>query len=87
LVGDKKGTCHTRGGVALVRKLMQELDERELASEVAVSATSCHAICDKGPIVVVYPDAVWYGGVTEEGLETIVEEHLEGGKPVKALML
>ncbi|MDR2142123.1 MAG: (2Fe-2S) ferredoxin domain-containing protein [Deltaproteobacteria bacterium] len=83
LVGDKKGACHTRQGVELIKKLVMELEERDLASEVIVSATTCYGICDKGPIMVVYPEGTWYGGLTPEAIATIAEEHLEGGQPVK----
>jgi (2Fe-2S) ferredoxin len=37
--------------------------------------------------VVVYPDAVWYGHVTEADVEEIVEKHLVGGEPVDRLRL
>ncbi|MDR3203841.1 MAG: (2Fe-2S) ferredoxin domain-containing protein [Deltaproteobacteria bacterium] len=87
LVGDKKGLCHTRGGVELVRKLIEELEEKDLSQDVIVSATSCYGICDKGPIMVVYPQGVWYGQLDEDKIETIVEEHLEGGQIVTQLML
>lgn len=87
LVGDKLGTCHTRDAGKLVRKLMEELEERDLGSEIIVNTTSCYGICDKGPIMVVYPDGVWYGNLTPEKLETIVEEHLENGKAVKGLAM
>jgi (2Fe-2S) ferredoxin len=37
--------------------------------------------------MVVYPEGVWYGNLTESDIDTIVEEHFEGGKPVKALRI
>ena len=40
-----------------------------------------------GPTVVVYPDNVWYGGVTVEDVERIIDEHLVGGRPVEFLIL
>ncbi|WP_062326779.1 (2Fe-2S) ferredoxin domain-containing protein [Treponema endosymbiont of Eucomonympha sp.] len=87
LSGDKKGLCHSRGSEDLVRAFMTEIDERELSGEVLVSATSCFGICDKGPIAVVYPDGVWYGGLDAEKVAVIAEEHLEGGTPVKSLLI
>jgi (2Fe-2S) ferredoxin len=87
LVGDKKGMCHTRGAVDLSKKLIQELEERDLSSEIIVNTTSCFGICDKGPIAVIYPDGVWYGNLDAKAIETIVEEHLEGGNPVKAFVI
>jgi (2Fe-2S) ferredoxin len=87
LKGDKKGMCHTREAEKLVSKLMEELEERDLSSDIIVNTTSCFGICDKGPIMVVYPDGTWYGHLTPAKLETIVEEHLENGKVVTELTI
>jgi len=85
--GQQKGFCHTRSSVEIVTTFMEEIEERGLGGEVMVSNTGCFALCEKGPIVVVYPDNIWYGGVTLDDVEKIMDEHIEGGKPVETLAL
>lgn len=83
--GQQKGYCHTKGAVDLVMKFMEEVEERDLGGEVFITNTGCFGLCEKGPIVVVYPDNVWYGSVTADDVKVIMEEHIEGGKPVARL--
>jgi (2Fe-2S) ferredoxin len=43
--------------------------------------------CLAGPALLVVPDNVWYGGVTEADVPALVEQHLIGGEPVEMLRI
>lgn len=85
--GQQKGFCYTKDAVGIVEKFMEEIEDRDLSSEVVINNTGCFGICDKGPIVVVYPEGVWYGNVSVDDVERIVEEHFENGSPVSDLII
>lgn len=59
----------------------------DLGGRVRINKSGCLDQCEHGPTVVVYPEAVWYGGVKPEDAEEIVREHLLGGKPVERLRM
>jgi (2Fe-2S) ferredoxin len=49
--------------------------------------TPCLGVCEGGPIVVVYPEGVWYGAVSPALLERIVVEHLGGGRIIEEAVI
>ena len=85
--GQQKGYCFQKDSVKIVQKFMEEIDDRELSNEVMITNTGCFGICEKGPIVVVYPEGVWYGNVTVKDVEKIMEQHIEGGEKVAELVI
>jgi len=58
-----------------------------LKHRVRVNESGCLDQCEHGPVMVVYPEAVWYGFVHARDIEEIVSEHLVGGRPVERLRL
>ncbi len=85
--GQQKGFCFSKDSVDIVQKLLELIDENDLSGEVMVNNTGCFGICDKGPVAVVYPEGVWYGSLTEDDVEKIVEQHIINGEPVAELMI
>ena len=55
--------------------------------KVRANQSGCLDQCEHGPNLVVYPDAVWYGRVTLDDVDEIIESHIVGGKPVERLTL
>ncbi|HWQ74578.1 MAG TPA: 2Fe-2S ferredoxin [Syntrophomonas sp.] len=85
--GVQKGFCHSKDSVDLVQRLMDEIEERDLHGQVMITNTGCFGICDKGPIMAVYPEGTWYGNVTKADIERIVEQHFENDEKVEELVI
>jgi (2Fe-2S) ferredoxin len=86
-VGHPRGCCDPDARAALQKLFKQKLAERGLKGKVRANQSGCLDQCEHGPNLVIYPEAVWYGGVTLEDVDEIIESHIVGGKPVKRLVL
>ena len=84
------GFCSpNRGGRELYALLPELLDKEDMLfgpNRVKRGETPCLGVCAGGPIVVVYPEGIWYSGVTPASLRRIVTEHLRDGAIVEELV-
>jgi len=78
--------CVANRSYEIKEELVKEITRRGLNTEVRVAITGCNGYCERGPILVVQPDGVFYQKVRKEDVPCIVEEHILKGKPVESLM-
>ena len=78
--------CVASGSLAVKKALEQELTKRSLQDEIQVVTTGCNGFCAAGPVMVVYPDGIFYQKLKAEDMPHLVEEHFLKGRPVQRLM-
>ena len=78
--------CVSSGSFKIKEALEKEIKKRRLQDEVQVVATGCNGFCERGPIVLVQPDGIFYQLLKIEDVSRLIEEHLLKGRPVKKLM-
>ena len=80
--------CATKDGdgLGVHARLKSLVAQAGLKGRVRVNHSGCLDQCGHGPMVVVYPDNVWYWGVEPADVEEIVREHLVGGRRVERLV-
>jgi (2Fe-2S) ferredoxin len=82
-----KPSCGARGSAGLLSALQEGLGRHpELWGKVIVTPSGCLGPCFEGPTIVVYPEGVWYTGVTPADVREIVESHMCRGVPVARLV-
>ncbi|MBR2027523.1 MAG: NADH-quinone oxidoreductase subunit NuoF [Oscillospiraceae bacterium] len=78
--------CTSSGSQKIIEAFNREIAAAGLNEEVKVIKTGCFGLCALGPIVVVYPEGIFYSMVEEKDVKEIVEEHLVKGRPVTRLI-
>jgi NADH-quinone oxidoreductase subunit F/NAD(P)H dehydrogenase (quinone)/NADP-reducing hydrogenase subunit HndC len=78
--------CVSNKSLQVRTALEEELKKCGLAEEVQVVITGCNGFCAVGPVMVVYPEGIFYQKLTREDIPLLVSEHFLKGRPVERLM-
>ena len=78
--------CTSSGSPKLIAKLEEEFAAKGLTDKVQIVKTGCFGLCERGPIMIVYPEGSFYSRVELDEIPRIVDEHLIGGNPVKEFL-
>ncbi|MEY3725403.1 MAG: hypothetical protein RLZZ365_1338 [Pseudomonadota bacterium] len=87
--GNDEDCCALHNAKALFDFTKKRVKELGLngAGKVRVNKAGCLDHCANGPVMVIYPQGVWYSMIDTEDVEEIIDSHLIQGKPVERLMI
>jgi len=78
--------CGAYGTENVHHALTEELSRQSMQDDVEVKLSGCHGFCEKGPVMVVHPEGIFYPQVKEEHIPEIVNRTLKNGETVDALI-
>lgn len=70
--GEAQGACYKKESHDLLSYLQSEIQDRMLDG-VEVASTGCMNVCNQGPVMIDYPSGNWYGNLTEEAVDDILD--------------
>ncbi|MCB1960900.1 MAG: NAD(P)H-dependent oxidoreductase subunit E [Rhodocyclaceae bacterium] len=81
--------CNNQGASVLQTYAKERIAALGLKGKgkVRINKAGCLDRCDEGPVMVVYPEAVWYTYIDQEDVDEIINEHLVGGRVVDRLRI
>jgi (2Fe-2S) ferredoxin/predicted O-methyltransferase YrrM len=78
--------CPSSGSFRILGTLHGELGKQGLSNDIQVSTCGCLGLCDDGPIMIIYPEGVWYRKLKADDVPEIVASHLKSGTVVSRLV-
>lgn len=85
--GHPRGCCSNKGSIEIRQAFKARLTELGINDKIRANSAGCLDACEEGPVVVVYPEQVWYGKVKLEDVEEIIQNHLINNQPVERLKI
>ncbi len=86
---DGRASCQDCNAQALRDYAKRRVKELGFAGkgQIRINSAGCLDRCNEGPVLVVYPEGVWYTYVDEEDIDEIIDEHLVAGRAVERLRI
>ena len=81
-----RGSCAAKNAHPLWEQLGQRIQAKGLL-DVGMAWTGCLGFCSAGPLMVVYPEGLWYRPETPADIDEIVDSHLVNDTPVERLVM
>ncbi len=78
--------CAAKSSKALLESMRQCLENYGLSEEVEVKYTGCLGLCERGPLVLVYPEEIFYQKVTPDDMEEILQQTVLNGRVIERLL-
>jgi len=75
-----------KGAQPLLERMSQKLEAKQLP-DVNMTMSGCLSFCRAGPLMVVYPEGIWYHPESPEDIDEIIQAHFIEGKPVERLII
>jgi|TARA_B110000261_G_scaffold6573_1_gene6712 (2Fe-2S) ferredoxin len=82
----RRGCCSGKSALLLCDYMCRRTMAMGLR-EIRVNRAGCLNRCEMGPVMVIYPEGIWYSYATEKDIDEIVRSHIIGGKKVERLLL
>ena len=78
--------CSSSNSRNIIKRFEEEIEKAGLEKEVKVVPTGCFGLCEKGPVVIIYPEGSFYSHIKVDDVPRIVSEHLVKGRIVRDLL-
>ncbi len=77
--------CRAYGAEEVAGEFIKQVKDRNLKAKIEIKTTGCHGFCEKGPLVVIRPEEIFYQHVTREDVSEIIEKTILEGEIIRRL--
>jgi NADH:ubiquinone oxidoreductase subunit F (NADH-binding)/(2Fe-2S) ferredoxin len=79
--------CESNKADKIISQLIKSVGEKGLADNIKITQTGCFGFCEKGPILKILPENIYYTMIKPEDVEDIVEKHLVNGSAIDSMLM